>query len=81
MTVVSLAYCVKIKSLSLIFIPFIFSFFLIFIAKMSAQSINMYGEIGSPCLQPFSVLKMRKDYHLDSQLLVCYYKILISTGR
>ena len=81
MTVVSSAYFVKIKSLLLNFIPFIFSFFFIFIAKISAQSIKMYGEIGSHCLQPRSVLKMRKDYHLGLQQLVCYYEMLISTGR
>ena len=56
MTVVSSAYCVKIKSVLLIFILFIFSFFLIFIAKISAQSINMYGETGSPLFKAtFSV--------------------------
>ena len=57
MTVVSSAYCVKIKSLLFIFIPFIFSFCLIFNARISAHSINMYGEKGSHCLQPRSVLK------------------------
>ena len=57
MTVVLSAYWIRIKSLLLIFIPFIFSFLLIFNAKISAQSMNIYGEMGSPCLQPRSILK------------------------
>ena len=64
MTVVSSAYCVVIKSLLFIFIPFIFSFCFIFNARISAHSISIYGEIGSPCLQPPSVLK--KEERLPS---------------
>ena len=77
-TVVSSAYCVKIKSLLLIFIPLIFSLFLIFMANISAQSINIYGEIGSTCLQPRSVLKKkRRDYLLDKLLPVYFHRKLI----
>ena len=57
MTVVSSAYCVKTKSFLFIVFPFMFSFCLIFNAKTSAHSINTYEGIGSPCLQPRSVLK------------------------
>ena len=64
-TVVSSAYCVRTKSLLLIFIPLIFSLFLIFMANISAQSINIYGEIGSPCLHPRSVLKKEERLPLD----------------
>ena len=43
-------------ALSPTFIPLIFSFCLINIAKISAQSINIYGDRGSPCLQPLFIL-------------------------
>ena len=52
------------NSLLLIFIPLIFLLFFIFIARISAQSINKYWEIGSPCLQPRSVYKKEEKLPL-----------------
>ena len=37
-------------------------------ANIFAHSINIYGEIGSPCLQPRSVLK--KDERLPPRFMV-----------
>ena len=54
---VSSAYCDITYVLLFISIPLIFVLFFILIASISAHKRNIYGEIGSPCLQPRSSLK------------------------
>ena len=73
--VVSSAYCVRTKSLLLIFIPLIFSLFLIFMANISEQSINIYGEIGRLFTSPFSSKKRGEV----TSLINCYLCVFIES--
>ena len=51
------AYWLNQNSCPFMLIPVIISFSLIIFPKISVHSINIYGEIGSPCLHPLLRLK------------------------
>ena len=65
MTDESSAYCVGMNSLLLIFIPLILLLFFIFIARISAQSINKYWEISLPVYSLVLSKRRRRDFHLE----------------
>ena len=54
---VSSDYWLNRNSFPFMLIPVIISFSLIIFPKISAHSINIYGEIWSPCLHPLLRLK------------------------
>ena len=54
---VSSAYCKSLYSLLCTKMPLMFTLFRIIIPSISAHSKKMYGELGSPCLQPRPISK------------------------